>query len=180
MCGACGTPVTGWAERIAPLGAGVAERRARALATLVRASGSATARRMTIAPWHGGSLRLHGPSGWSFAPSLLAAARELTRRHGPLVPTGDLPESPEPAALDFRPTPEETAVWCTAVVTSGLTKHAPVVVTASGWDITMNGEDVRVFSAGRTNPALRAHRGAPALAAHWRRHHARSGTSTMD
>lgn len=170
MCGACGAPTTGWAERIAPLGAGVAERRARALTALLPTT--ASARRVAVSPWHGGALRLRGPAGWRFAPSLLAAARELPRRHGPLVPADGMPGTPASVSPGFRPTPEQTAAWCTAAVASGLPRRGPVVLTANGWEITMTGEDVHLAAAERDSPALHAHRGARELAAHWERHHA--------
>jgi hypothetical protein len=169
VCGACGTPTTGWTERIAPLGAGAAQRRARTLCALVRGTGAPGARLATVLPWPGGALRLGGPGGWRFAPTLLAGAREMTRRHGPLVPVHpSAAASATEVALPFELTPEAMATWCAAVVAALPPGDGPVIVTAAGREITLTHRHVQITDVSGSAPTIRTRLSGVRLAEHWR------------
>lgn len=169
MCGACGTPATGWTERIAPLNAGAAQRRARTLCALARGTAAPGARLATVLPWPGGGLRLSGPSGWRFAPTLLAGAQELTRRYGPLVPI-DSPVTASAAEvpLPFELKPDAMATWCAAVVAARPPDGSPVIVTGAGREITLTRRHVHIACVPAGAPTIRTRLSAAQLAEHWR------------
>ncbi|MFC3998927.1 hypothetical protein ACFOVU_23600 [Nocardiopsis sediminis] len=176
MCGACGGPIAGWTERVAPLTGGGAARRGAALAALLALAPAERARRARAMPWHGGGWRLWDEGGWSFSPSLEAAITHLTRKYGPLVPGRD--GAPDPAATpDAGPEtrarlpadiPAETvAVWGAAMRASGLVPPGLTVYLPPATAVRLDGHRVEVRTDGPavTAPALHTRSGAPALAA---------------
>jgi hypothetical protein len=114
-------------------------------------------------------LRLGGPGGWRFAPSLLAGAQELTRRHGPLVPV-HLPAaaSATEVALPFELTPDAMATWCAAIVAAGPPDDSPVIVTGAGREITLTRRQVRIADVSAGAPTIRTRLSAAQLVEHWR------------
>jgi hypothetical protein len=150
-------------------GAHRAAGRARALCALVRATAAPGARLATVLPWPGGGLRLGGPGGWRFAPSLLTAARDLTRRHGPLVPIhSPVAASATEVALPFELTPDALVTWCAAVVAAGPPDDSPVIVTGAGREITLTHRHAYIADGPATAPTIRTRLPAAPLAEHWR------------
>jgi hypothetical protein len=114
-------------------------------------------------------LRLGGPAGWRFAPTLLEGVRELTRRHGPLVPVHPpATASVTEAALPFELTPDAMAVWCAAVVGAHPPDDGPVIVTGAGREITLTHRHVRIADVSANAPTIRTRLPVAPLVEHWR------------
>ncbi len=168
MCGACGTVASSWPERIAPLVPGSAPRRARALTALLAATDSGAARRLVVAPWHAGGLRWRGPAGWSFAPSLPEAVRELTRRYGPLVPAPGSPcDAPAARPLPFPVFDEAAVVWCAAALEAGWGAGSGLRLCLPARKIALQ-HGAAVSTPGRhARPSVSAPRDTARLVRHW-------------
>lgn len=168
MCGACGTTASSWTERIAPLVPGSAPRRARALTALLAAADSGSARRVVVTPWHAGGLRWRGPGGWAFAPSLPATVRELTRRHGPLVPAPVPPdETQEARRLPFAVADEAAVVWCAAAWEAGWDAGTGLQLRLPTRDIALS-DGTAVPAPGRdAYPSVSARHDTTRLVQHW-------------